>query len=221
VDVSRWSTDDDNPIFPVGSKPKKLLICPDQPPFDWLIPCHGYLFKNAEGWQAGQLWSEVFAWQFSLLLGIDVPRCFVGVDGRGVPGAVIEFFFGYPGEPTPERFLHASDLLQRSLIDKRRGRPHGVRSNAGGICRALQIAGSREWWARTLVFDALIGNTDWHPDNWGILAKVDAQNNRSFRVRRRTLTRVRCGRILFGVFSGLSGECQLMIQLVMNVWGSK
>ena len=130
VDVSQWSTDDDNPIFPVGSKPKKLLICPVQPPLGWLIPRHRYLFKNAEGWQAGQLWTEVFAWQFSLLLGIDVPRCFVGVDGRGVPGAVIEFFFGYPGEPAPERFFHASDLLQRSLIDKKRGRPHSVRSNA-------------------------------------------------------------------------------------------
>jgi hypothetical protein len=80
-----------------------------------LIPPHRYLFKNAEGWQAGQLWTEVFAWQFSLLLGIDVPRCFVGVDGRGVPGAVIEFFFGYPGEPAPERFFHASDLDDATL----------------------------------------------------------------------------------------------------------
>ena len=129
VDVSQWSTDDDNPIFAIGSKPKRLLICPDQPPLGWLIPGHRYLFKNAEGWQAGQLWTEVFAWQFSRLLGIDVPRSLVGVDGRGVPGAVIEFFFGYPGEPAPERFFHASDLLQRSLIDKKRGRPHSVRSN--------------------------------------------------------------------------------------------
>ncbi|HWL04228.1 MAG TPA: HipA domain-containing protein [Xanthobacteraceae bacterium] len=181
VDVSQWPTDEDNPVFPVGSKPKKLLICPDHPPFDWLIPGHRYLFKNAEGWQAGQLWTEVFAWHFSLVVGVDVPRCFVGVDGRGILGAVIEFFFAYPGEATPERFVHASDLLQRSLIDKKRGRPHSVRSNAE-ICRALQIADARNWWAKTLVFDALIGNTDRHPDNWGILAKVDAQNNRSFRL---------------------------------------
>jgi HipA-like C-terminal domain len=181
VDVSQWATDEDNPIFPVGSKPKKLLVCPNEPPLPWLIPGHRYLFKNAEGWQAGQLWAEVFAWQFSLVLGIEVPRCFVGVDGRGVPGAVIEFFFGYPGEAAPERFFHASDLLQRSLIDKKRGRPHSARSNVE-ISRALQIADAREWWARTLVFDALIGNTDRHPDNWGILAKVDAQKNRSFRL---------------------------------------
>jgi hypothetical protein len=181
VDVSRWETDEDNPIFPVGSKPKKLLVCPSDPPLPWLIPGHRYLFKNAEGWQAGQLWTEVFAWQFSLLVGIAVPRCFVGIDERGVPGAVIEFFFGYPNEEAPERFIHASDILQRSLIDKKRGRPHSVRSNAD-ICRALQVPSAREWWARTLAFDALIGNTDRHPDNWGILARVNAQNKRSFRL---------------------------------------
>jgi hypothetical protein len=172
VDVSRWETDEDNPIFPIGSKPKKLLICPDDPPYPWLIGGHRYLFKNAEGWQAGQLWAEVFAWQFSLIVGIAVPRCFVGVDERGTPGATSEFFLGYPNEPVPERFFYASDLLQRSLIDKKRGRPHSVRSNAE-ICRALGVP---------LVFDALIGNTDRHPDNWGILSRVDAQNNRSFRL---------------------------------------
>jgi hypothetical protein len=112
-----------------------------------------------KGWQASQLWTEVFAWQFSLLVGIAVPRCFVGIDERGVPGAVIEFFFGYPNEAAPERFIHASDILQRSLIDKKRGRPHSVRSNAD-ICRALQVPSAREWWAGTLAFDALIRNTD-------------------------------------------------------------
>jgi|ERR1700722_14936096 hypothetical protein len=118
-----------------------------------------------------------FASQFSHVLGVDVPPAFVGRDKDGSAGAIIEFFFDYPNEEAPERFFHASDLLQRSLIDKKRGRPHSLRSNLN-ICRALQILSAREWWLKTLVSDALIGNTDRHPDNWGFLARVDKDRKR-------------------------------------------
>jgi hypothetical protein len=111
------------------------------------------------------------------VLGVDVPPAFVGRDKDGSAGAIIEFFFDYPNEEAPERFFHASDLLQRSLIDKKRGRPHSLRSNLN-ICRALQILSAREWWLKTLVSDALIGNTDRHPDNWGFLARVDKDRKR-------------------------------------------
>jgi hypothetical protein len=181
VDVSGWAADEDNPIFPVGSQPKKLLVCPEDNDFPGLISGHRYLFKKAEGWQAGQLWAEIFASQFSHALAVDVPPAFVGRDADGTFGALIEFFFGYPKEEAPDRFFHASDLLQRSLIDKKRGRPHSLRSNLN-ICRALGIADAREWWAKTLVFDALIGNTDRHPDNWGFLARVDKDRQRTFRL---------------------------------------
>lgn len=181
VDVSDWTADEDNPIFPVGSQPKKLLVCPDNIEFPGLIPGHRYLFKKAEGWQIGQLWAEVFAFQFADVLGVDVPTAFVGREKDGSVGALIEFFHGYPNEETPERFIHASDLLQRSLIDKKRGRPHSLRSNLN-ICRALSVPDARDWWIKTLAFDALIGNTDRHPDNWGFLAKVDKDRTRTFRL---------------------------------------
>jgi hypothetical protein len=181
VDVSGWLADEDNPVFPVGSQPKTLLICPANPPCEGLIPNHRYLFKTAAGWQAGQLWAEVFASQFAKVVDVDVPRSYIGRDGKGTLGALVEFFFGYPGEDTPERFVHASDLLQRSLIDKKRGRPHSVKSNVD-ICRALGIKDARAWWTKVLIFDALIGNTDRHPDNWGVLARVDQVRSRTFRL---------------------------------------
>lgn len=181
VDISGWTADEDNPVFPVGSQPKALVNCPMDCTLPGLIPGHRYLFKKAEGWQAGQLWAEVFASQFSQVVGVDVPPAFVGRDRDGTTGALIEFFFGRPDDEAPERFIHASDVLQRSLIDKKRGRPHSVRSNLN-ICRALQIPDSKEWWAKVLIFDALIGNTDRHPDNWGFLARVDQNGHRSFRL---------------------------------------
>ncbi|QDM19231.1 HipA domain-containing protein [Tardiphaga sp. vice278] len=181
VDVSGWTADEDNPIFPVGSQPKTLLICPDPAPYEGMIPGHRYLFKTAMGWQFGQLWAEVFASRFSTVVDVDVPRAYVGQDGKGTLGALVEFFFGHPGDEAPERFIHASDLLQRSLVDKKRGRPHSIKSNVD-LCRALGISDARQWWIKVLIFDVLIGNTDRHPDNWGILAKVDQARVRTFRM---------------------------------------
>jgi hypothetical protein len=66
-------------------------------------------------------------------------------------------------------------LLQRFIVDKKNGRPHSVRRNVRA-CRALLIPNAVEWWGKTLTFDALIGNTDRHPDNWGILSQRDGKD---------------------------------------------
>ena len=44
IDVDEWSVDEDFPIFPVGSKPKRLIRCPERAPQPFLIPGHSYLF---------------------------------------------------------------------------------------------------------------------------------------------------------------------------------
>jgi hypothetical protein len=95
--------------------------------------------------------------------------------------------------------------LQRSLIDKKRGRPHSVRSNAD-ICRALQVPGAREWWAGTLAFDALIGNTDRHPDNWGILARVVPCDHGSLRSLHSALRQPATDDAFHALRSHLGGE---------------
>jgi hypothetical protein len=172
VAVGTWASDEEYPIFPVGSKPKRLLICPPDTTLPFLIPGHRYLFKSAEGWQAQQIWSEIVAYEISRLVGLVVPPCFVAVDEKtGGQGVLIEFFYGYPGEATPSRFVHAVDILQRLFLgrfDRKHGRPHVLRMNLA-ICPQLQVKFAVPWWAQTLGFDALIGNTDRHPENWGFL----------------------------------------------------
>src|SRR6266700_8014440 len=54
--VGRWSADEDFTVHPVGSKPKRMLICPADSNEPYLIPNHAYLFKIAEGWRAQQMW---------------------------------------------------------------------------------------------------------------------------------------------------------------------
>ena len=124
------------------------------------------LFKVAHDW------SEVIAYKIAAAVGLNVPPCFVAVDSRtGEVGALVEFFYGYPDERQPARFVHVADLLQRFRVGSRTDRPHFVRLNLS-LCRVLRLANAVGWWARVLSFDALIGNSDRHPENWGLLNRT-------------------------------------------------
>jgi hypothetical protein len=87
-----------------------------------------------------------------------------------VAGILIEFFYDYPNEPEPARLVHATDVIHRVRGGQRTDRPHGVRTNVR-ICRGLGLRNAIEWWGRVITFDALIGNTDRHPENWGFLVR--------------------------------------------------
>ena len=167
VAVKNWLLDDEFPIFPTGQKPKRALICPAPVPHRFLIGGHRYLFKEPEGYHAQQIWSEVLAYRLSRRLPVEVPPAFLAYDERQRrSGVLVEFFFGYDGRPEP-RFVHASDLFQaRGMgFDTSRG---SLRDNMD-LSRLHGVPGYWQWWARTIAFDTLIGNTDRHSQNWGFL----------------------------------------------------
>ena len=174
--IGAWAGDDDFGIHPKGSQPKRVVVCPDEPQHPFLIPGHSYIFKTAKKeWQAQQLWSEVVAYRVACLARVDAPPCFVAVDqNTGEVGVLMEFFFGYPNEHVTPRLIHGGDVLVRLLADRKRGRPHGVRTNVM-IGRRFRVSNTEEWWGQTLVFDALIANVDRHPDNWGYLTSYDTK----------------------------------------------
>ena len=151
-----------------------MLVCPANASEPFLIPGHSYLFKTAMGWQQQQVWSEVIAYRIGSMLGLPVPPCFVAFDSRtGFTGALVEFFYGYPNESAHARFIHASDFMTRILIDKKRGRPHSLQINLQLSRLLCKDESTDAWWAKALAFDALIGNTDRHPDNWGFLFRAN------------------------------------------------
>lgn len=181
IDVSGWKVSEDFGVFPVGSKPKRTLICPDPKDGLPLIQNHAYLFKLAEGWKGQQIWSEAIAYQIGSLIGIDVPKCFIAENRTtGEVGALIEFFYGYPDELPPRRLIPGADLLQERGFTKGADRPHNVMTNIG-LCADRGLPEPLEWWATTACFDALIGNTDRHTENWGLL--VDFEGNEQFTPR--------------------------------------
>ena len=102
ISVGAWERDEDNPIFPVGANPKRLLICPDPPPHDDLIAGHRYLFKTAQGWKAKQFWSEFIAYKVSMACQVPVPRCFIAANEVGAdpghPAVTVEEFHAHNAE---------------------------------------------------------------------------------------------------------------------------
>ncbi|MGI4794904.1 MAG: hypothetical protein ACRYG8_12680, partial [Janthinobacterium lividum] len=111
---------------------------------------------------------------------VDVPRCFIAMDQDGRLGSLVEFFYGYPDEKHETRFVHASDFLQHFIVNKKRGRPHGFRTNVTICADVAGIPDPELWWGKVIAFDALIGNTDRHPDNWGLLTTSGGASANTF-----------------------------------------
>lgn len=77
-----------------------------------------------------------------------------------------------------EVYTPGGDILQRVIheYDRKRGTQHNYETVAR-VSEALLGAdnpnhGWVKYWVRTFIFDALIGNTDRHQDNWGVIWKV-------------------------------------------------
>lgn len=179
VDIAEWPLDEEFAIFPVGSKPKRAAFCPEAAPQLFLIGGHRYLFKVSKDWRILQHWSEVIAYRLAQLCGIKAAPCFVATDSRaGEVGALVEFFYGHPAAPHGSRFVSGADLLRR-LVEGYEFDPDRHHTVASILALNRLIEDRFTKWGSLLVFDALIGNTDRHPENWGILVHM-LQNSRGY-----------------------------------------
>jgi len=172
IDVAKWPRDEEFAIFPVGSKPKRALFCPTDQPSPKLIGGHRYLFKISTGWRLHQHWSEVIAFELAREIGLPCAPCFLAIDSNtGEVGALSEFFYGYADERPSMRLISGADFLRRVIrdFDDDTDKCH-TWQNVQLISRVLRQPYRMTWWGQLLTFDALIGNTDRHSENWGLLA---------------------------------------------------
>lgn len=180
VDVARWAADDEFGVYPEGARDKSLLHSPDPAPFPFLVPNHRYLFKHSIERYPEQFWAEVIAYRTGCLLGVPVPPAFVAFDSdTGVCGSLIEWFLNYPDEPE-ERYVPGGDIMINLIedYDRKKGTQHNF-SSVALFHKLLRNVWSidtdwKNYWCDMLLFDALIGNTDRHQDNWGLLWGHDA-----------------------------------------------
>ena len=96
VCIETWLVNEEYEVYPVGSKPKRLVVSPVHAAEPFIVPGHNHLFKVSTDFRQQQLWSEIIAYELSRHCGVEVPPCFVAVDQeRGECGVLMEFFFGY------------------------------------------------------------------------------------------------------------------------------
>jgi hypothetical protein len=170
-----------------GSRPKYIAKCPSaiDKNYRFLIEGHQYLYKKSFQYQPpngtilyDQFWVEIVAYKLGRVLGVHVPPAFVAYRKTGETpseyeyACLIEWMYNYPAGPKTH-MIDGKILLPRIIdqYDVVKGKQHNF--IAVDFCsRYFDIPFHIEKWCRILLFDALIGNTDRHHENWQILATV-------------------------------------------------
>jgi hypothetical protein len=187
-DVATWERDAEFGVFPQGARAKDALFAPVPAPEPVIVAGKRYLFKKSKRSYPDQFWGEVIAYRIGCLMGVRVPPAFVATNSEtGQCGALIEWFY----TDGVERYVHGGDFMQvvRHGFDRDKGTQHNLQDVAL-LMRALAQGRAlhddwRDWWARALLFDTLIGNTDRHQDNWGLLfAEPDTDEPQEIAPRR-------------------------------------
>lgn len=185
VDVTGWPLGGELTPYPEGTRSKSELYCPADVALPFLIPQHRYLYKKTIQRKsrnpavAGyihyeQFWVEIVAYHLGRALHVSVPPAFVACrllpDSQELEYAcLIEWYYGYPNAPYAT-VARGGELIMREIegYDREKGRQHNFLT-IESIFRQLPVTGWLEQWARLLLFDALIGNTDRHQENWEIV----------------------------------------------------
>lgn len=170
INISQWPEDQNYAgVFPKGARIKSAYFCPDPSPYPFLIPKHRYLFKQSSHNYPEQYWVEIFAYRFGSLIEVCVPPTFVAHKDNETFGALIEWFY----DTNDKSFLDYVDggNIMRAAIpnfDSKKGKEHNFTTLNDKILGGSEKENC-DFWAKVFTFDALIGNTDRHQDNWGII----------------------------------------------------
>jgi hypothetical protein len=168
VDVSPFLVDEAI-VYQEGARDKSSFKWDDRIQRNsFCVPSHLYMFKHSRKTYPEQFWVEIFAYHFGNIINVAVPRTFAAVDiNTGIHGALIEWFY----DDKNDTYLRGGDIMQslNPSYDRKKGKQHNFESIIK-YCRNLgNISYWLDAWAKIIVFDALMGNTDRHQENWGIV----------------------------------------------------
>lgn len=151
---------------------KCAVFSPDSPTESVVEKRKRHLFKLSDRKYPDQFWAEIVAYRIGCLLGVEVPPYFVAHNSQtGESGALSEWFY----TDRVDEFQAAGDILvkDKPFFERKKGSDHNLEDNArilNQMVRGNPVAVNwKQWWVDALLFDTLIGNTDRHQDNWGII----------------------------------------------------
>ena len=182
--IDDWLPDEssyENGYYPEGARDKAVYFSPEDVAELPLRLTWRYLFKKSRSWAPWQFWMEVMAYRIGQIMDVPVPPAHVGLSntekpGQATYGALIEWFYG-PDRPYVEGARCIGWLTPG--FDHKTGKPHCwdmIRQSYFFLMNAKSESEEESYqrklvyhWAKVLAFDAVIGNTDRHPVNWGIV----------------------------------------------------
>ncbi len=179
-------------LYPEGAREKSVYFSPEAVSQAPLRPKWRYLFKESRSCYPWQFWMEIMAYRIGQVMGVPVPPAYVGLrngrtPGQSTYGALIEWFYG-----EDERYIDGMRLIAplTANFDHKRGKPHCLQtiinhplfSPRGGVRDSNQRS-LIDYWAKVLAFDTVIGNTDRHPANWGIVSPAPGDSNGTIEAR--------------------------------------
>ena len=176
IDVAGWKPDDYFATYPEGARDKRAFFPPENCELAFIRGNRRYLFKLSDKRYPEQFWGEIVASRIGHMIGVEVPPAYPAIDSnRGESAALIEWF--YVDDET--HFIPAGHYMQQMIagFDMKTGSQHNF-EEVRKLCRVLRrnvpnFDGAwLEAWAKGLIFDSLIGNTDRHQNNWGILYEI-------------------------------------------------
>lgn len=176
IDVDQWTPDATyDGVYPKGAREKDVLFAPKEPLQPCILPEHRYLLKKSFARYPWQYWMEVIAYRVGQVLGVPVPPAFVGSrhrpdDGPLEYGALIEWFY----DPEHEGYTDGGRYMACAIkdFDVKRGTQHNFKTIIAFLLFPEKLEKLIESWTDILTFDTIIGNTDRHQDNWGVISNV-------------------------------------------------
>ncbi|MDX1919076.1 MAG: HipA domain-containing protein [Candidatus Caenarcaniphilales bacterium] len=177
VDITDWNKESvflHDTRHPKGLQDKHVILNPDDN--------QKYFYKdtwrkNHAGYQSvesQQFWIEYIANKLAEGMGLDVPECYIAINNS----PEIAFRVGVLSKwylSSQEQEISGRDFLSKNIPNYREGYIGESENNnrlytLSNIIEATShIPESQNHWIKLLLFDALIGNTDRHDENWGII----------------------------------------------------
>lgn len=181
--IDGWQPDEssyEKGYYPEGTRDKAVYLSPPDVGSLPLRPEWRYLLKQSQPRTPWQFWMEIIAYRIGQVMDVPVPPAYVGLRNgmkpdEAVYGALIEWFYA-----SADRYVEGARLIGPLIadFDYKKGKQHNWQTILQYFSDVPYPEANRgrlvAHWAQVLAFDTVIGNTDRHPENWGMLGLADS-----------------------------------------------
>lgn len=137
-----------------------------------------YYFKQSKARMPTEIWSEIIASKIGQLMGFNVLDYNIAINKEGVLGCLSKSMIN---KEINEELYHGVDILNDHLLGFiRSDKPVQSFQDLQKICANRYFEGFLGKFLEMIIFDAVIGNTDRHTENWAFIVinnyKLVSQN---------------------------------------------